>query len=94
MPPDPARIADAIRALLAQRARDASICPSEVARRIGGADWRRAMPEVRAAARQLAGDGVLVITQADTVLDPALPPIGPIRLRRGPAWRDDAATHD
>jgi hypothetical protein len=36
--PDPARIADAIDALLGERRADASICPSEVARRLSPDD--------------------------------------------------------
>ncbi|PBJ84100.1 S-adenosylmethionine tRNA ribosyltransferase [Lysobacteraceae bacterium NML93-0399] len=84
-----ARIAAEIRTLLAARAPDASICPSEVARRLCASDhWRDAMPDVRRVARALAADGLLRITQGDTVLDPAdnAAP-GPIRLRRGPQWR-------
>ena len=95
MPPDAARIGDAIRALLAQRASDASICPSEVARTIGDADWRERMPEVRRIAGALARDGIILLTRGETVLDPDAPPGGPIRLRRGPRWQDDARdVHD
>ena len=81
------RIAADIRALLDARAPDASICPSEVARRLYDATaWREAMPKVRRVACSLASDGVIRITQADRVLDPATPFSGPIRLRRGPHW--------
>ena len=90
MPPAAARIAGAIQALLAQRADDASICPSEVARAIGGAHWRALMPEVRRIAGQLAVEGVVVLTQGDSVLDSEVPPVGAIRLRRGTRWRGQA----
>lgn len=90
MPPDAARINEALRALLAQRADDASICPSEVARAIGGAHWRALMPEVRRIAGELVGKGIVVLTQGDRVLDPGVPPVGPIRVRRGPRWRGTA----
>ena len=90
MPPDAARIGEALRALLAQRADDASICPSEGARAIGGAHWRALMPAVRQIAGELAGEGIVVLTQGDPVLDPEVPPVGAIRLRRGPRWRGQA----
>lgn len=45
-------------ALLARRAKDATICPSEVARVLAaGADWRAAMPLVHAAVDRLLADG-------------------------------------
>lgn len=87
MPPEDADIACDIRALLAARAAEASICPSEIARRMwSDASWRDAMPQVRRVACALAHDGVIAITQGDTVLDPAALSPGPIRLRRGPGW--------
>ena len=48
------------------------------------------MPEVRRIAGQLAGEGIVVLTQGDSVLDPEVPPVGPIRLRRGTRWRGQA----
>ena len=44
--------------LLAQRAPDATICPSEVARAIAS-DWRGAMPEVHAAIDEMVRDGLV-----------------------------------
>jgi len=49
-------------ALLAARAGDATVCPSEVARAITGnaapaEAWRAAMPEVHAAIDRLLGEG-------------------------------------
>ncbi|MFL6585410.1 MAG: DUF3253 domain-containing protein [Luteimonas sp.] len=88
---DDARIAAEIRTLLDARAPDASICPSDVARRLYPEDtWRGAMPDMRRVACVLAGDGVIRITQSDVVLDPEAPISGPIRLRRGPRWSNDA----
>ncbi|UHH08549.1 DUF3253 domain-containing protein [Luteimonas fraxinea] len=88
---DDARITTDIRALLDARAPDASICPSDVARRLYPEDaWRDAMPDVRRVACVLAGDGVICITQSDVVLDPEAPISGPIRLRRGPRWSNGA----
>jgi len=73
---------DAIVALLDQRAHDASICPSEAARRVGGEGaWRELMEPARAAARRIVSRGTLAITQGGVVVDPSTAK-GPIRLRR------------
>ncbi len=63
-------IADIIRALLYERAPDASICPSEVARQATqpGTDWRTLMPRVRAVASALAHHGTLSITRGEEML--------------------------
>ena len=91
MSSDDARVAADIRALLDARAPEASLCPSEIARRLYPEDaWREAMPGVRRVAAALAADGVIRITQSDVVLDPGTPISGPIRLRRGPRWNDGA----
>ena len=74
-------IDEAIRALLEQRAPDATICPSEAARAIGGEDWRAWMDPARAAARRLVARGEVVITQRGRIVDPATAK-GPIRIRR------------
>ena len=71
---------DAILSLLAARARGASICPSEAARRIGGEDWRAWMEPARAAARRLVARGAIEITQGGRAVDPSRAR-GPIRLR-------------
>ena len=48
-------------ALLAARAEDATVCPSEVARVVAAATgaWRDAMPEVHAAVDVLVSEGVV-----------------------------------
>ena len=71
----------AILALLADRSRDASICPSEAARKVAGDDgFRDAMPAALAAARRLAARGAIEITQGGKAIDPARAR-GPVRLR-------------
>ncbi|KAA0023885.1 DUF3253 domain-containing protein [Antrihabitans cavernicola] len=72
----------AIRNLLASRAADSSICPSDVARAIAPKDWRPLMEPVRAAARRLMSAGEVRITQGGkTVGDPSTVK-GPIRIVR------------
>lgn len=72
-----ARILD----LLANRARGASICPSEAARSIAEGDaWRQLMEPARRAARRLAHAGHVEITQNGRVVDPG-DFRGPIRIR-------------
>ena len=76
-----ADIESAMLDLLKKRGVDKSICPSEVARQLAGADaWRELMDLVRDVARQLAHRGVLVITQRGVVVAPDSFS-GPIRLR-------------
>jgi hypothetical protein len=72
-------------ALLASRAADKSICPSEVARALASdeAQWRAAMPSVRDVAAKLARRGIVLITQGGETLHPDRISHGPIRLRRG-----------
>lgn len=66
---------------LGERARGATICPSEVARSLAPDDeWRALMEPVRQAARRLVAKGVLDITQGGHVVD-ASTAKGPIRLR-------------
>lgn len=83
--------ADELRAtmleLLAARDASSSICPSEVARAHGEDGWRDLMDPVRDVAKQLAERGEIIVTQGDETVDIARAR-GPIRLRRGPKWRD------
>lgn len=65
--------------LLGDRARGATICPSEAARALGG-DWRERMEPARAAARRLVAFGAVEITQGGRVVDPSTAK-GPIRVR-------------
>ena len=68
-------------ALLDQRARDATICPSEAARFVSGDDWRDGMERTRRAARRLVERGEIEVCQRGRVVD-ASRAKGPIRLRR------------
>ena len=74
----------AILALLAERGRDKTICPSEAAKLVGGKearrDWESLMEPARAAARRLVAQGRIDITQGGRVVDPSSAK-GPIRLR-------------
>jgi hypothetical protein len=72
----------AILELLAARARGASICPSEAARRLFAdeARWRPLMEPARQAARRLVARGAVEITQGGRVVDPSSAK-GPIRVR-------------
>lgn len=56
------RAAATIRALLHHRS-GRTICPSDVARVVGGERWRTAMPLVRAVAQELVETGDLLVTQ-------------------------------
>lgn len=67
--------------LLAARAHDATICPSDAARAVGGDTWRDLMEPARAAARRLVSAGEVVVTQGGVVVDPSTAK-GPIRIRR------------
>ena len=75
------RLTASIRELLAARAQDATICPSEAARAVGGEEWRELLEPARRAARRLVADGEVEITQRGTVVDPSTAR-GPIRIRR------------
>jgi hypothetical protein len=69
----------AILELLGERAADATICPSEAARRIGGEQWRAAMEEVHAAAASLQAEGQVRLSQrGEAVTDP----VGAYRIGR------------
>ena len=72
---------DAILQLLNARARDASICPSEAARAVGGESWQALMEPARKAARRLVAQEKAQITQGGKVVDPSRAK-GPIRIRR------------
>ncbi|GAA4709292.1 DUF3253 domain-containing protein [Nocardioides conyzicola] len=67
--------------LLADRRPGATICPSDAARSVGGADWRPLMDPARAAAQRLVDAGEVVVTQRGQVVDLATAR-GPVRIRR------------
>lgn len=76
------RIASAMRALVRKR-EGSSICPSDVARTVGGESWRDHMDDVRRVAHGLAARGDIVVTQKGEPvrIDQAR---GPVRIIRGP----------
>lgn len=77
------RIGATARALL--RKRDGkSICPSDVARVVGGEAWRDQMTRVRTVAGELVEQGELTVTQKGQQV--AIDVAGPIRLHRGPTF--------
>jgi hypothetical protein len=71
----------AIRDLLSNCPRTATICPSEAARRVDAEGWRDLMEPARMAARRLVARGEVQIVQGGRVVDPATAK-GPIRIRR------------
>lgn len=83
------RIAATIRSLLRARQPGSSICPSDVARTVGGSSWRPLLPEVREVAAVLVRDGTIVVTQRGDSVDVSVAH-GPVRLRRGPAMSTES----
>ena len=75
------RLQSTIRELLDQRGPGKTICPSEVARAVGGDSWRPLMEPARQAARRLVEAGEVEITQGGRGVDPSTAK-GPIRIRR------------
>jgi Protein of unknown function (DUF3253) len=67
---------EAILTLLAERAGDATICPSEAARRLAGpdGDWRAHMETVHTAAEKLLDGGTITLSWKGV----------PMQKRRGP----------
>ncbi|MDJ0315226.1 DUF3253 domain-containing protein [Arthrobacter sp. H35-D1] len=74
------RIMATIGALLRKRA-GSSICPSEVARVVGGKgeSWRQYMDDIRQVAAEMASQGELIATQKGVAVEPNNAR-GPIRL--------------
>ena len=81
-----ARSASAAVALLRSRDTASSICPSDVARVVGGERWRDRLAAVRTHLWAMVDDGVLRATQGDDDLTTRSGVKGPIRLRRGPRF--------
>ena len=78
---DAERAEATVLALLDHRQRG-SICPSDVARVVGGDAWRASMEPVRDVVRRLAAAGTVAVTRRGEELDPAAPWRGPVRIRR------------
>ncbi len=82
------RLASATRALLHHRKPDATICPSDVARVVGGSGWRAILDEARSVIGELARAGTVRITQKGQDVDFGTAR-GPVRVARGPSWPED-----
>jgi uncharacterized protein DUF3253 len=67
--------------LLGRRGPGKTICPSDAARALAGANFRPLMDAARAAAAELVAEGRIEVTQHGEVVDIAQAR-GPIRLRR------------
>ncbi|MEM9908397.1 MAG: DUF3253 domain-containing protein [Cyanobacteria bacterium P01_D01_bin.44] len=76
----PAQIQDGILTQVTQRGPDKTICPSEVARALGGSNWRDLMEAVREQGQQLAKEGKIWVMQKGERVDAAQVK-GPIRYR-------------
>lgn len=63
------RIDAALRALLRSRAPGRSICPSDIARIVGGTTWRTLLPVVRDRAVEMADGGELEILRRGRVVE-------------------------
>ena len=83
-----AALRDAVLGLLNERLPGRTICPSEVARRLGGKEWRELMELVRNAAWQLASIGQVVILQRGQRVERASLR-GPIRIALPAARKAD-----
>lgn len=68
--------------MLERRAAGATVCPSEVARAIGGAEWRGEMAGVHAAVDALVADGLVRLSWKGAPLDKR---DGPYRVGRAQA---------
>jgi hypothetical protein len=75
------RLRDTILRLSRERGPSKTICPSDAARAVGGAEWRDLMDRARDTARELARAGDVEITQRGEVLDPDADWRGPVRIR-------------
>ena len=78
--PTDRQIEAALLHIVAQRGENASACPSEVARQLRADGWRALMPRVRQSAAQLAGAGLISVTQRGVVQPATGPWKGPIRI--------------
>ncbi|MEV7619275.1 DUF3253 domain-containing protein [Microbacterium sp. NPDC089321] len=76
------RIASAVRALVRKRG-ESSICPSDVARTVGGESWRAIMDDVRRVTAHLADQGQVIVTQKGEPVQ-LRDARGPVRIVRGP----------
>ncbi len=79
------RMTATIRALLRHRDPEKTICPSDVARAVGGDSWRSLMEAAREVAAELDDAGVVRVMQRGETVDPRTAR-GPLRIGRGPRF--------
>jgi len=95
LPPDPAatgrRIEAAMRALLGSRKPDRTICPSDVARIVGGPGWRTVLAVVREHAVVMRTRGEIEILRRGQVVQDD-PTQGVLRYRLAPEARPSRST--
>ena len=73
-------IPETILSLAAQRGKDKTICPSEVARQLSPGNWRKYMKEIRKIAFELRDAGkVLILQKGIEVAGSEV--VGPIRIQ-------------
>lgn len=84
------RIAATTCALLRHR-QETTICPSDVARAIGGSSWRDLMDTTREVARELTTTGHVIVTQRGVATDISKAR-GPVRLAAGPEINEPRST--
>lgn len=78
------RLTAAVMTLLRARDATSSICPSDVARAVGGPAWRDEVPLVRELVDGLAAAGLVEVTQGGrAAAGGAAGAKGPVRIRRG-----------
>ena len=82
------RIAAAMRTMLRKRDPDATVCPSDIARIVGGDDWREAMESVRSVAEVLRTSQQVEIRQQGETVPVGNLVTGPIRIGRGSHFED------
>lgn len=87
MPIAPAEIKRCLLQKVQERGLEKTICPSEVARALGGEDWRALMPMVRSVGAELVAAGLVVALQRGQRVD-LLTAKGPIRFRVTPLGMD------
>ena len=80
MPQKAKTISHTILRLLRDRAPQATLCPSEVARALAPEAWRALMQPVRTVAVDMARQGLITIRQKGHAVSPDAPLRGPIRL--------------
>jgi Protein of unknown function (DUF3253) len=79
------RLTATILALLRHRNAEATVCPSDAARVVGGTSWRDLMAEARSVITELARHKVVVVLQHGEEVDLA-DAVGPVRVGRGRNW--------